>query len=288
MSKGTEILALISLLDDDDPEVYENVSNKILSFGLSIIPDLENAWGESFNPKLHQRIEELIHQINFRSVYADLEEWLNDDYATILEGALIVARYHFPDFDKDEFFINFNKVQQKIWLELNQSFTPLENINIFNQVFYTILGFSGNYNKQAEISDFCINHVLESRKGNSISIGLLYLILAQQLELPVYGVNLYRHFILAYQKNFIFDYDEENFKETIFYLNPMNKGVPFQRREIQDYLKSMQVEEKLSFFNPAPPKALIKELLFYMQYYFVSRNEHDKALEISQLKDLFN
>jgi regulator of sirC expression with transglutaminase-like and TPR domain len=287
MGKQTEINALISLLDDEDPEVFENVSNRIISYGALVIPELEHAWGDSLSPEIHNRIEELIHIIQFKELKDELHEWLEDDLATLLDGALIVSKYIYPDLDKDQVFLQLDKVRQKIWLELNNSYTPLENINIFNQVFYGILGFHGSNNETNEANDFCINSVLETKRGNSISLGILYLVLAQQLELPVYGVNLYRHFILAYQKNYVFDFDADNALDTIFYLNPINKGVPFQRREIKDYLKSITIEGKSSFYNPAPPKEILKELIFYMQFFFTAKHQTEKANEMGEFKDMF-
>ena len=288
MSKSSEINALISLLDDEDPEIFEHVSQKLISYGVDIIKDLEDAWSESFNPKLHEIIEGIIHEINFKSVYEELKFWSEDEYATLFDGAIIVAKYHFPELDEKEVKEDFKKVKQKIWLELNNGFTPLENINIFNQVFYVILGFDGSYKSKSETANYCINSILETKRGNSISLGILYILLAQELELPVYGVNLYRHFILAYQKSFIFDYKTNNSLDTIFYLNPMNKGVPFQKREINDYLKASKVEAKDEYFLPASPKQIIKELVYYMQHHFVTKNEGDKAQEIIKLKDLFD
>lgn len=286
MIERSEINALISLLDDEDPEIFENVSNRLISYGPLVIKDLEDAWSETFNPNLHDIIEDIIQTINFKIVYDELEFWSNDNYASLFDGAIIVAKYHYPDLEEKEVKEAFNKVKQKIWLELNNGFTPLENINIFNQVFYGILGFDGSYKSKSETSNFCINSVLDTKNGNSISLGILYILLAQELELPVYGVNLYRHFILAYQKNFIFDYKIDNSLDTIFYLNPMNKGVPFQRREIKEYLKSSNVEAKDIYFQPADPKQIIKELLYYMQYHFIAKNETGKAEEIRKLKEL--
>ena len=161
MSKQTEIHALISLLDDEDPEVFENVSNRIISYGPGVIPELEHAWGDSLSPEVHNRIEELIHIIQFKELKEELQEWLADDLATLLDGALIIAKYQFPELDKDLVYLQLDKVRQKIWLELNNSYTPLENINIFNQVFYGILGFHGSNNENNEAQDFCINSVLE-------------------------------------------------------------------------------------------------------------------------------
>lgn len=287
MGKRGEIDALIRLLDDDDPEVFENVSNRLVSYGSSVIPELEDAWGDTSNMDMHHRIEELIHLIQFRALCEEFNEWLNDDIAALLDGALLVAKYQFPELNREAVYQQMDKVRQKIWLELNQAYTPLENINIFNQVFYSIIGFTGTQNEEADSKDFCINHVLETKRGNAISLGVIYIILAQQLELPVYGVNLYRHFVLAYQKNFVFDYDMNNARETIFYMNPTNKGVPFQLREIKEYLKSMQVEEKKSFFNPASTKNVIKEMLYYLKYYHLAKNSEKTVDEISSLLDLF-
>lgn len=286
MSQNSEINALIRLLDDEDPEIFENVSQKLISLGPSVIEELEDAWSESFNPKMHEIIQGIIHKIQYDAVYNELEEWSNDEYATLFDGAVIVAKYYYPYLKKEEVVIEFEKVKQKIWLELNNAYTPLENINIFNQVFYVFLGFDGNYKTKSTTSNYCINSLLETKRGNSISLGILYILLAQALDLPVYGVNLYRHFILAYQKDFIFDYEVDNSLDTIFYLNPMNKGVPFQRREIKDYLKASKVELNEKYFNPASPKEIIKELLYYLQFHFVKNNEAEKAQDISKLKEL--
>lgn len=288
MSQRTEINALIRLLDDEDPEVFEHVSKRIISYGSAVLPQLEIAWGDTANLELHDRIEELIHLIQFKGLKEELADWLNDDLATLLDGALLVSSYQFPELDKEAIYQQIDKARQKIWLELNQGYTPLENINIFNQVFYSILGFAGVKNEQADTADFCLNHVLETKKGNAVSLGILYIILAQQLELPVYGVNLYRHFVLAYQKNFVFDFDSDNSRETIFYMNPVNKGVPFQRREIKDYLKSMKIEEKESFFNPATNREIVRELLYYLKFFFVAKQKERKAAEISTLIKMFD
>lgn len=288
MGQGSEINALIRLLDDEDPEVFENVTNRIISYGSEVIPELENAWSDSSNINLHGRIEELIHILQFRKLKEDLNLWINDDLESLLDGALLVAMSEFPDLDKELAYQYVDKTRQKIWLELSEGYTPLENVNIFNQVFYNIIGYSSVKDENIESSDFCLNHVLESKKGNAISLGILYLVLAQQLELPIYGVNLYRHFILAYQKNYVFDYDSDNTRDTIFFINPMNKGVPFQRREIKDYIASMKIEEKETFFNPATNKAIIRELLYYLKFHLVSKGKDQKAEEISELIELFD
>ncbi|MGB1247940.1 MAG: transglutaminase family protein [Chitinophagales bacterium] len=287
MSKATEINALIRLLDDEDPNVYKNVTNKLISYGKEVVPMLESVWEDDFNPAVHERIENLIHQINFESVKTQLKDWIADEEHNLLNGALIVASYHFSDVKKEHVQLMVSQIKQKIWLELHDYLTPLEQVNVFNQIFYGLLGFGGSYSQKPEMRDYCVNYVLESKNGTSISLGLIYMIIAHELQLPIYGVLLNRHFVLSYQKRFIQDFTQDYAEESVFYINPMNKGMVFQREEIKTYLKSLKQEPQTSDYTPASNKLIVLELLKYLLHYFSSNDELQKVEEIQLLIELF-
>ena len=287
MSNSSQISALIHLLDDEDPEVFDHVSAKLISFGKEIIPELESAWGDSFNPLLHERIENLIHQIQFEDIYVSFQTWTEQEEANLLEGALIIARFHFPDLSEQDVRLQISEIQQKIWLEIGNHLTPLETTNVFNQVFYNHFGFGGSYSAKPQMHDYCINHVLDSKKGNSISLGIIYLIIAQALKLPVYGVALHRHFIMAYTKDYIQDFLQDKLdSQVIFYINPMNKVQVFSRNEITEYLKTMKTEPQSSFYNPISNKQVIAELLNYIHFFLDKKEEYAKAGEVKRLLEL--
>lgn len=291
MLSEAEIEALIKLLDDEDPEIYKTVSSKLISMGTDVLPKLESAWEETFNafnPLLHERLEDLVHQINFNILYKDLQEWILEDSQDLLKGAILVAKFHFPDLNEMDVYLQIDKVKQKIWLELNNHLTPLEKINVFNTVFYNSIGFGGSYKTKPEIKDYCINAVLDSKYGNTISLGIIYLAIAQQLSLPVYGIKLYRHFVLSYQKNFIVDFNKDHSMETVFYINPMNKGMIFQRADIKEYLQKMQQPiTALQNYTPSSNKGIIEELLKYILYYFKEKEAYDKIEQVEKLLSLF-
>ena len=197
MSEEKNIAALISLLDDSDKEVYEHVFDKLASFGPSVIPTLENAWSDSFNPTLHERLEELIHKIQFEVLLDDFNKWHSSSKRNLVDGAILLSRYQFPELDETQIRQQLERIKQDVWLELSYNLTPIEQINVFNQVIYGIHSFSANVSNLKDPRHFCLNYVLETKKGNSLSMGILYLIIAQMVDLPVFGVNLPRHFILA-------------------------------------------------------------------------------------------
>jgi hypothetical protein len=70
-----ELKALISLLDDPDDNIYNEVKSKLISYGDDVIPHLENAWETSFNQLLQERIEDIIHFLQFNSIKKGLENW---------------------------------------------------------------------------------------------------------------------------------------------------------------------------------------------------------------------
>lgn len=287
MANDKEIQALIQLLDDDDHEVFKHVHAKLKSLGTDVIPVLEEIWSAELNPAAHERLEEIIHEIQFDSLLAEWEFWLSKETPDLLTGAFLVAKYHYPDLNFDELAKKVFKIRQNIWLELNYNQTPLEQIQIFNQVFYSFHGFKGSQSSN-DYQDFCLNQVIDAKKGNSITIGIIYQILANELGLPVYGVTLQRHFILAFCKRSILDFSSEDNseREVMFYVNPINRGSIFSRNEIKDYIEKLGAENEPTYFLPADNKAIVKELLNYLIELNGQQNREDRVKDLTNLLGL--
>lgn len=287
MTKQSEIDALIRLLDDEDDIITENVSQKILSLGESVVFSLEKAWENTSDELLQERIENLIHKIQFHQIKIDLAEWLKEENPDLIAGAEIIARYQFTDLNTNDWKKQFASIRQKIWLELNNDLTPLETISIFNHVLYGQLSFQGIYLQDTDINDFCINYAVETKKGSAIMLGIIYTALAQELNIPVYGVCLQNHFIICYQKKFIQNFEKEPATSTLFYVNPVNKGAVFGRNEITKYLEDSYFEKEDKNYQPASSKNTIKELLEYIKLYFTKAKKEDSVQEINDLLEMF-
>jgi regulator of sirC expression with transglutaminase-like and TPR domain len=264
MLPESEIHALVHLLDDDDKEVLKHVYTRIKSFGPEIIPSLESAWSTDLNPLQHDRLEELIHDIQFTMVSDELTEWVQSDDPDLLRGYYIVTKSFFPDLKFEDIQKQVARIRQSIWLELNNNQTPLEQIQIFNQVFYGYHGFSG-IQLSEKFEHYTINNLLHTKYGSSISLGILYQIIAADLNLPIYGVPLVKYYIVCFCKRTIGDFSDsaELEQEILFYINPVNRGSLFSRNEVKEYLEKMKADMDIKFFTPANNKTIIAELLSY-------------------------
>lgn len=258
-----ELQALISLLDDPDENIFQHIKEKILSLGQEIIPLLENAWEYSFDPLIQSRIEDIIHKIQFEKILNELKSWVKSENQDLLEGTLLIAKYQYPDLDEEKVKKQIEQIKQDIWLELNDNLTALEKTRVINHIFFDVHNFSGNTANFHTPQNSYLNNVLESRKGNPLSLSILYIIIAQNLNFPIYGVNLPEHFILAYKdENNVFPlFSNEDNNKVLFYINPFSKGSVFSKKEIDAFLKQLNVDPDKSFYEPCSNAEIIKRLI---------------------------
>src|SRR5688572_2774350 len=198
MEETREISALFHLIDDPDNEVFTTVSDRIVSFGKHIIPNLENLWENTPNEEVQERIELLIHRLHLRDLTAELIEWKNQPDPDLLTGALLVARFQYPDLTSTTVMQEIEKIRRNIWLELNSYLTSLEQTNVITTILYSYYNLKGVETAYSEPNDFLLNKLLDSKKGNSISNGILYLIMSELLDVPIRAINIPRQFIIAY------------------------------------------------------------------------------------------
>ncbi|MBS4014665.1 MAG: transglutaminase family protein [Bacteroidetes bacterium] len=286
VEKNKEIKALISLIDDPDETVYTEVFDKLIKEGQNAIPLLEKAWENSLQPEIQNRIETITHQIQFESVCNDLEMWLNTEM-DVLSGSLIVARYQYPNLTENEIRYEINKLRKDIWIELNDNLTALEQIKVFNHIFYEVFGFKGDNTNYHSPQNSYINIVLNSRKGNPLSLGIIYMILSQSLELPIYGVNLPEHFVLAYTaKSLDPDTLTINDKNVLFYINAFSGGAVLSYKEIEDFLRKLDLEPIPPYFNPCSNLDIIKRMINNLILSYEKNGEKSKVKELKVLKSI--
>jgi regulator of sirC expression with transglutaminase-like and TPR domain len=286
-----EFRALVSLLDDNDDEVYVHVTDKLFSLGLDGIPLLESAWETTDNQITQSRLEDVINKIQFSNVKDRLIKWIQNGVQDLLEGALLVAKFQYPDLDEYKITQKVNSIAKNIWIELNPALSPLEEAHVVNHVFFQLHGFYGQQTQQLDIDLGYINNLIDSKKGNSLSLSILYLILTQKNELPIYGVNLPYHFIMAYSKKQLNE-DElaENNQEknVMFYINPLNKGIAFSRSEITHYLEQMKLKSHKKYYSPCSNLEIIKMLVYNQMSCYEQKGNKLKAQQLKELFELFN
>jgi regulator of sirC expression with transglutaminase-like and TPR domain len=285
MNNSTEIYALVKLLDDPDPEIFEHVEKRLVEHGNEVIEYLENVWETAPDVTLQQRIENVVHQIQFNTVKEDLNLWYQSGAFDLLKGALIVNRYQFPDLDEQKMINQIEEIKREIWLNLQYEMSSIEKVKLINHIFYNVYGFRGNTTNHTDPQNSYINQVLESKKGNQISLALIYSTLAQKLDIPIYGVNLPQHFILGYLDE---SKRDENDFGVLFYINAFNKGAIFGKHDVDQFLRQLQLEPLPGFYAPCSNVEIIRRIIRNLISSYENLGAMEKVAELKELQNILN
>lgn len=284
MINPTEVNSLIRLLDDPDTEIFVHVHEKLISYGPEVIQYLESAFEQAFDPIQQERIANLVHEIQFGTVKNDLKLWYQSGAFDLLQGILTINRYQYPDLDEQKVINQIESIKRDIWIQMMNEASPVEQVKLMNHVFYSIHGFSGNTANHRDPQNSYISQVLETKKGNQISLAIIYSIIAQKLDIPVYGVNLPQHFILAY----LDESRESEFEGGIlFYINAFNKGFIFGRRDVDMFLKQLNLQFDKQFYEPCSNSDIIKRVLRNLISAYEHLGSSEKVDELNELLNIF-
>ena len=91
----SQLNALIDLLDDPDEKVYVQIKGELMTYGEEIIPMLENTWENTLNKLIQERIEYLIHDIQFNDLLSSFEKHFKASNPELLKAALLIAKYQY-------------------------------------------------------------------------------------------------------------------------------------------------------------------------------------------------
>ncbi len=269
-----EIKALVSLLDDNDEEVTMHVEGKIRSLGSEVIRFLEVQWEESFDPVIQKKLEDLIHDLQIDGMVERLQAWINGGALNLLEGMWILNTYLYPDLSYEKLVAEIEQLYYRIWLEYREQMSPTEKVKLMNSLFYNTIGFGPNTKNFHSPSNSMISVVLESKRGNPITLCVIYMIIAQKLGMPVYGVNLPNLFVLTFKQGNI-----------QFYINVFNRGIIFSKTDIEHYITQLKLKQNKTFYEPCSNQDIVQRVLRNMILSYEKSGDSDRSQELERVLD---
>jgi len=282
-----EVIALITLLDDPDDGIYSEVKNRFIILGPPAIPHLETAWENSFDALMQKRIEGIIHTIQFKALQNALKFWAENEQDDLFRGCAIIARYQYPDLDENKLKKQLHQIKQDVWLELHDDLTAIEKVKIINHILFEVHQFGGNITNYHAPQNSFINVVLETKKGNPVMLSVIYALICKELNIPIYGVNLPQHFVLAYVNDYanLFDPSNKTLSDNIlFYVNPFSKGLIFNEADIDSFIKQLNVEPETKYYLPCSNLDIIKRILNNLIHSFDKMGYAEKVAELKELE----
>lgn len=286
MPDENKISALISLLDDSDSEIFDHVSHELISYGANIIPTLEQYWEHTPNHLLQERLEQVIHCIHFEKNLADMRNWSAREDNDLLKGLLLLSKYQYPELDTESILDTIYKLRRDIWIELNDSLTPMEQVNILNQLFFRHYSITDD-EKSLDPNAYFLNIILESRRGNATAITAFYIALAQMMNIPVFGFPFPFHFCAAMIKDTVawdpgYDFNES---DVILYINIMSQGQIMTRNELYSFSEKLAEDIRRTLYIPKSNRKYLRHIIMQLKEAYARNNATEKVKEMEAFID---
>ncbi len=282
----TELNALISLLEDPDDGVYQTVRQELEQIGEAALMPLRDAIAADGHGEVFlNRAKALLDHLGTDEVRSGFADWIGSEDHQVGEALRLLDRYVDPARDQEELAKAMHRIRQDIWLELNDEMTALEQVKVINRIFFEHHEFSGTRGGAAKPADALPREVVEQRKGNSLALGALYLAMVQELGLPIHGVNLPNHFILAYcDGGHLGEFnDNDGPGGVLFYINPYNKGGIIHPEEVNAFLGHLDLPVDQRNCGPCHPIDVIRRLIGNLAYAFERQEELEQGERMREL-----
>lgn len=258
----SEFDSLIMLLDDPDPSVAAAVQQRLRNGGADIIPNLEKVWQTSTDNATVKMLEHLIHDIRIDGIASNLAKWSRTGADNLLAGVAVYNRLLFPNVTIDTIKAKIDSICKPIWTEFNSSLTALEKVRIINHFLF-------NQNKYTYSDDFStqshfLSTLLNTGRAHTNILAVLYAIVAQHLQLPVYCVELPSALTLCYVDELNSGFDNN----VLFYIDVRTRGTAYGSSEITDYLRSTNTDDDEKYYKPCGNLNTVRYLLYSLAQCF--------------------
>lgn len=292
MKENSNIDALVHLLDDPDTVIFEQIRNKLMEIGPQCIPLLEKvSFEENLGELFKERANSLIHEINLKKIITDHRDWIKSP-ESLIDGIIQIDQYFFPNVTKNYIDHEIREMIKDIAPYLHNNMSPIEKVKVINQVIYEIYKVKGDKKNYHSPKNSSFGNLLQNKKGNPLTISILYIEIARQLNLPIMGINLPNHFIVGYldensqsiHQNFN-NYKREN---VLFYINPFSNGVILKHSDINDFLKEIKLEPTDYYFTPCKYGDITKRMLTNLIYSYRKSENSQVKNDLKDILDLYD
>ena len=278
MSIRAEIESLMFLLEDPDPFVQEQVQLRFMELGDRAVPLLDQIRVQTKDKEEKKRAKEVLHQLTFATLKEDFAELLLEgigNRAQLEKAVITLARFGHPTLRESEYVKTLDHFADMIRPSLRYRDNEREKMQTLMKFIFEDLNFRGDNKDYHNPANGFIDQVIERRKGLPISLSLVAMFIARRLELPVFGVNMPIHFMLA----FVGEKEEQ-------LIDPYDQGAEVSYDQCYFFLKKNNVTPKPEHFKMASDIDILARCIRNLMHSYERNEEKERVQELKSLLEL--
>ena len=115
---------------------------------------------------------------------------------SLAEGALLIAREHYPQLDIDDYLARLDTLGAMLSARVPAGAGDVERILVLNRFLFEEQGFGPNQDDLADPRNSFLNEVLERRVGIPITLSIVYIEVGRRIGLALDGLSFPQHFLV--------------------------------------------------------------------------------------------
>jgi regulator of sirC expression with transglutaminase-like and TPR domain len=203
----------------------------------------------------------------------------SDDNFALFEAAVSLAQDEYPELDVQSVLAEVDALLERIRRRLPADAGQLQKLRGLNQFFFRDLNFGGNHNNFYDPENSFIPVLLRTRRGIPISLAILWMELAQGLNLSVSGIGFPGHFMLKI-----------NLPMGQAVIDPLN-GQSLSREELSERLEPFRQRHEPGedmdtplglYLQSTPPRDIIARMLHNLKEIYRTQEDWPRMLAVQE------
>lgn len=250
LANENQIRALIRLLGDEDERIVRTIRGKLIDYGDSAVPLLQEA--EIEQPDMSDRIATVLEEIRGARLEEELRELVEapGEDMDLETGAFVLARYAYPMLDVSAYASLLDRMARDVREQIGCRVSGEETVKALNRYLFTECGFKGNTKNYYEVENSYLNRVIDRRTGIPISLSTVYLLIGKRLQLPVHGIGMPGHFLVKF--------DSDKYK---VFVDCFNGGALLTEKNCARFLTEAGYGFEERFLQRSPTRAILTRMI---------------------------
>lgn len=266
MRPDSELISLVYLMEDPDPVVRNAVKERLMERGEEAIDQIERYVIPEAEEAKKEKYISILAEIKADIALDKLSSLLADPQPKLDMAMYLITRIADPFVNDVLFFQSIEELSDEISMEISEEKTPVENVEIFNYLFFKRIGFKHLDTRMQDSEKALMDRVLLSRGGNPVTVTLVYFLLAGAVGLPIYPLCFPGGFVPVYL---------DNDGKILFYLNIFKKGAIFVEDTLRQFFEDIGMVYSPDSLRVEQERALLS--IYAELLAFVFRNNGDNV-----------
>lgn len=267
MRPDSELLSLFYLMEDPDPVIRDAVRERLVERGEDAVEQIERFVLPQMEEDRKEKYFLLLDEIRADIAIDQLSLLLKDPQPKLDKALYLITRVADSSAVEIIYFSTLENLMDEISLEISEDKTPVENIGIFNFLFFKRFGFRHTDTKMQRPEAALLDRVLLSRGGNPVTVTLAFFLLAGLTGLPVYPLCFPGGFVPVYL-------DQQG--NILFYLNIFKQGTIFAEDTLKQFFEEIGMAYNPENLRIEEERALLS--IYAELLSFVYKNNGDQVV----------